>query len=95
MASSVIVTLKVLPANPDTDLAALRTAVDEEIKKFLKSDKGADKVEEEPVAYGIKALKFIFLMDEERGSTEDLEKAITEVPGVNSVEVTDVRRAIG
>jgi len=43
----------------------------------------------------LKALKLIFVSDEERGSTEELENKIAKLENVNSVEVTDVRRAIG
>jgi len=34
-------------------------------------------------------------MDEQKGSTDPLEKEIQAIEGVNSVEVIDVRRAIG
>jgi len=37
----------------------------------------------------------MFVMDEAKGSTDDLEKKISEIDGVNSVEVVDVRRTIG
>ena len=56
---------------------------------------GEMKVEEEPVAFGLKALNIVFVMDEAKGSTDALEEEIKGLEGVNSVEVTDVRRAIG
>jgi translation elongation factor EF-1beta len=34
-------------------------------------------------------------MDEKKGDTEALEKQISEIPEVNSVELTDIRRIIG
>jgi translation elongation factor EF-1beta len=37
----------------------------------------------------------IFVMDEAKGSPEPLEKDIAKIKGVQSVEVIDVRRAIG
>ena len=39
--------------------------------------------------------QLIFVVDEARGGTDDLEKEVSELEGVNSIEVTDVRRAIG
>ena len=48
-----------------------------------------------PVAFGISSLNLIFIMDESIGSTETLEKDISGIEGVNSVEVVDVRRAVG
>ena len=53
------------------------------------------KVEQEPIAFGLKALKLIFVMEESIGSTESLEEDIKKIHGIQSVEVTDVRRAIG
>ncbi len=91
--AKVVVTLKVLPEGPDSNLEAIRKSVDEEIKKF--TGRKADKVEVEPVAFGIKALKMVFLMEEQLGSTEPLEERISKIPGVSSVEVVDVRRALG
>lgn len=47
------------------------------------------------MAFGIKALILIFVMKEETGSTEPLEENIKNISAVQSVDVTDVRRAIG
>jgi elongation factor 1-beta len=90
--ADVIVTLKVMPSSPDIDLDGLQEKVNKAIKEY-----GADlgKVEIEPVAFGLKALNFVFVMSESLGDTETLEKTIAEITEVNSVEVTDVRRAIG
>ena len=45
--------------------------------------------------FGLKSLNLIFVMDEKKGSTDKLEDDISDIEGVQSVEVTDVRRAIG
>ena len=50
---------------------------------------------QEPIAFGIKALKITFVMEESKGSTDSLEESIKTIEGVNSVETIDVRRAIG
>ncbi|MAE13659.1 elongation factor 1-beta [Candidatus Woesearchaeota archaeon] len=88
-----VVTLKIMPESPDTDLEALKNAALSEIKAFCNETQ--TKCEEQPVAFGLKAVQIIFVMDESIGSTESLETKISEISGVNSVEVTDVRRAIG
>ena len=49
----------------------------------------------EPIAFGLRALKIIFVMDEAKGSTEPLEQDLAAIHGVQSVDVVDVRRAIG
>ena len=90
--AQVVITIKIMPESVNTDLTKLEQAVTKEIKHF-----GGEvgKVEKENIAFGLVALKFIFVMDESKGDTEPLEEAIKKVPGVESVEVTDVRRAIG
>ena len=88
-----IVTLKIMPESPDTDLDKIEVQVLEKVKGF--AGEGETKKEIEPVAFGLKALKIIFVMDEQKGSTEPLEKEIQKLEGVNSVEVIDVRRAVG
>ncbi|MBN2112336.1 elongation factor 1-beta [Candidatus Woesearchaeota archaeon] len=91
--ASVVVTIKVMPASPDADLSAIETEAKSKITAF--AGEGDMKVEVEPIAFGLKAVKIIFVMDEAKGSTEELEKGLAAIPGVSSVEVTDVRRAIG
>tara|TARA_B100000315_G_C14295592_1_gene459370 strand:+ start:276 stop:551 length:276 start_codon:yes stop_codon:yes gene_type:complete len=90
--ADVIITLKIMPESPEINLKELEEKAKLEIENF-----GGEvgKVEIEPIAFGIKALKLIFVMPEEKGSTEELEKNVSEIIGVNSAEVTDVRRAIG
>ena len=90
--ATVVVTIKIMPESPDSDLKKIEEEAKEMIKKF-----GGDvgKVEIEPVAFGLKAVKLIFIMDESKGGTEDLENEISGLDQVNSVETIDVRRAIG
>ena len=91
--AKVVISLKIMPESPETDLAKIEVAAKEKIAAF--AGEGELKAEQEPVAFGLKSLNLIFVMDESKGSTEELEKNIASVEGVNSVEVTDVRRAIG
>ena len=90
--ADVIITLKIMPQSPETDLSVIEAKAKTEIEKF-----GGEvgKVEQEPIAFGLKALKLIFVSDESKGGTDALEKEISMIEGVNSAEVTDVRRAIG
>jgi len=90
--AQVIVTLKVMPESPDVDLESLQTSAEEKIVGW-----GAEvgKVEIEPIAFGLKALKLIFVFDESKGGTDSLEEEISVLTGVQSVQVVDVRRAIG
>ena len=91
--SKVIITLRIMPDSPDVDLNKIEHEVLKKIKQF--AGETEYKKEIEPVAFGLKALKIIFVMDENLGSTDKLENNISSINHVNSVEVIDVRRAIG
>ncbi len=90
--AEVIITIKIMPDETGADLDFIRENVEKEIYDFGAS---VEKVDLEPVAFGLKALKIFILMDESKGDTEELEKRITEIRGVGSVQVIDVRRAVG
>ena len=81
-----------MPNSPNADLKKIEAISKEKITKF-----GGEvgKVEIEPIAFGLNAVKLFFIMDESKGSTESLEDQILTINGVNSVEILDVRRAIG
>ena len=90
--AQVIITFKILPDSPDEDLSVIQEKSEHLINEF-----GGElgKAERDPIGFGLIALKLIFIMDESLGSTEDLEEKISSLPEVASVEVVDVRRAIG
>ena len=90
--AEVIVTLKIMPDSPESDLEAIKAAATKEISDF-----GGEvgKVDIQPIAFGLKALNLFFVMDEAKGATDPLEEKVSAIKGVTSVEVTDVRRAIG
>ena len=89
----VVVTIRIMPQNTDIDLSELEGKAKKEIVKFCNSKEF--KTEIQPIAFGIKALNILFVMEESIGSTENLENKINQIEGVESVEVIDVRRAIG
>ena len=82
-----------MPQSPETDLSLLEGDVKEEIVRFCNSQEFRASIQ--PIAFGLKALQMIFVMEESKGSTEELENKLLGIKGIESVEVTDVRRAIG
>ncbi len=84
--------MRVMPQSPETDLVSLEHECIKRIKAF-----GAmsTKVDIQPFAFGLKAVSILFVLDEAKGDTEKLETQLLEVEGVQSVEVTDVRRTLG
>lgn len=91
--AQVVVTLRIMPQNTEVNLEELESKAKEKIVNFCDSKEFKTSVQ--PIAFGLKALDIIFVMDESKGSTEALEQKISRIDGVESVEVTDVRRAIG
>ena len=89
--ADVIITFKIMPEDLEVDLKRVEKEVGDLLSKYAK----VGKIEVEDVAFGLKCIKFIVIYDESKGDTEFLEDNLRNVDGVNSVEVTDVRRAIG
>lgn len=91
--ANAIITVNIMPESPEVDL----TKIEEEAKKIIAdfAGEGETKTQIEPVAFGLKAVKIIFVMDESKGSPDPAAEKITKLEGVNSAEITDVRRAIG
>lgn len=78
----VVVTMKVMPDGIEIDLNKLK----EEITSSIKPEK----IEEAPVAFGLKALMVQKIIPDGAGGTDEIENKVSEIKGVQSVDVTDV-----
>ncbi len=88
-----IVTIKIMPESPQTNMEALAIKVKNAIIKF--AGEGETRTEITPVAFGLKSLSITFIMDEQQGSPDPLAEEVEAYQEVNSAEITDVRRAVG
>ena len=88
-----VVTVKIMPESPETDLEKIKEETGKIIREFA-GDRDT-KIEEEPLAFGLKAILYIFVMDEDLGSPDTVAEEVTKLEGVASAEISDVRRAIG
>lgn len=88
----VVITITINPDSPEADLSRIEQEAVKEVASF-----GGEvgKVEHEPIGFGLKAIRIIFIMDESKGSPDELEQKLSKLAGVASARVTDVRRAIG
>ena len=91
--AKVVITLKIMPDSPEADLSMIEDQAKDKIITFSESPEV--KVEHEPIAFGLKAVNIMFIMDEDKGDTEVLEKDLGTIEHVQSVSVTDVRRTLG
>lgn len=84
----VVATLKLMPESPDVDLEKIK----EEIIQSIPEGAEFHKIEEEPIAFGLVALKVMVVVGDSEGGTEKVEENLSEVKDISSVEVEDVRR---
>ncbi|MDY6769269.1 MAG: elongation factor 1-beta [Candidatus Nanohaloarchaea archaeon] len=80
----VAVVLKVMPDGTDTDL----DRIEGEVREAL----DVEDLQEEEVAFGLKALKVSTIVGDEEGGTDAVENAVSGIDGVRSVEVEDMQR---
>ncbi len=88
----VVVTLRAMLESPTVSAEGVQQEAEKRVKNF---GGNVGKTEIEEIAFGIKAINIFFTIKEEQGDLEPLEKDVQKIKGVNSAEVTDVRRAIG
>jgi len=80
-----------MPTSPDVDLKKLQDNVEKKVKQI-----GGilHKVDVVPVAFGLKSLVFMIGWKEEL-DPDLIDTELSKIKDVNSIEITDVRRAIG
>ena len=77
---------RVLPEGLEVDLKKL----EDEIKKALPAGATLRAAEQRPLAFGLKALHILVVMDDKKGGTDQVETAISGVAGVQSVEIVEM-----
>jgi elongation factor 1-beta len=86
----VIVTARLMPDNPNANLDDIGNAA----KSIIEKSGEFGKMETKPIAFGLKAVVLYFVVPEKEGGTDEVEKALSAIPHVQSVEIVDVRRAL-
>ena len=88
---SMNVKIKLMPSSVDTNLEEIK----EKSKAILEGKAGKNvRFEEEPIAFGLKAIIVFFIWSEEK-ELEPIEKSLEEIENVNSLQVLDIRKTIG
>ena len=80
----VIAVFRILPDSPDSF---------EKVKQQV-GGLGPKQVDEEPVAFGLKALKVTFIIPDEGGRMDELENKLNAIEGTQSVETLQVSRSL-
>jgi elongation factor 1-beta len=84
----VVATIKLMPESPDEDLVKIK----ETVVKSIPSEAELHKIEEEPIAFGLVALLVMVVVSDAEGGTEKVEENLSQIEGVTSIEVVDIRR---
>ena len=79
----VAIVYKVMPDGPETDLEVLKN----NIEKIIPTSAKLNKIEEKPVAFGLKALEVQIILNDREGGAEEIELALNQIENVQSVEV--------
>jgi elongation factor 1-beta len=85
------VQFKVMPDGVETDLEGLKASINAKIQEMGGITSG---VEEQPIAFGLKALIFSFAYPEDK-DVDQVNNAVNEIENVSSSEMIDYRRALG
>ena len=82
---------KIMPESPNVDLEKIKKAAKEKIEE----NKGVfNSAEEQPIAFGLKAIIIQFAYPEEK-EIDEIGNEFEKIESVSSVEMTDYRRALG
>ena len=85
------VKIKIMPDSPEADMMK----IEKNVKVILeKNGVKNPKFEVQPIAFGLKALIMMFGWPEDK-QLEELEEKLKRTKSVSSVQVIDIRRAIG
>ena len=80
---SVAVILRVMPESPEINIEELKKALKEKLPSI-------QEMKEEPIGFGLKALKILAVVNDAGGETDMVEKALNEVAGVERAEIIEV-----
>jgi elongation factor 1-beta len=80
---SVALILKIMPESPEVDLNDLAGKIKEKVA-------GVQDVREEPIGFGLKALKMAVVVDDAGGASDAVEEAINSIDGVERAEIVEL-----
>ncbi len=80
----VVVLFKVMPDDTETDLKVLKDDIEDAVD--------VDGMEEEEVAFGLKAVKVSTIIEDAEGGPDAVQDTLSGLAGVRSVEIEDMNR---
>jgi len=80
--------MRIMPTGVDADFKSLEKKIEGIVGKYGK----VHKTEIKPLAFGLKSLEVTLLLSDKDGGIDEIEVGISKLPGVGSVETTEVNR---
>ncbi len=80
--------VKVMPEDPDVELDIVKDGLKDKVPESFK----INKVEEEPVAFGLTALMITVLGPDQAGGFDPVEESFGEIENVREVSIADIGR---
>ena len=80
---SVALILEVMPESPDVDLEGLKAAMRAKVPSIRD-------IQEEPIGFGLKALKVMAVVSDQGGENDALEEALSTIEGVERAEIVEL-----
>ena len=84
----IIIVYKIFPAESTVDLEVLK----EKITQKLSDIASIKKFAEEPIAFGLKALKVNMVLPEKEGIADETEKRMATIEGVGQIQTLGLTR---
>ena len=82
----VLMIFKLMPTGVEVDLEKMK----ENVKKALPAEVDLNKIDEKPIAFGLVALEVSVILDDKSGGGDEVERILSEVEDVNSVDLVDM-----
>jgi len=80
---NVAVILRVMPESPEVDIDSLKREIREKIPTVME-------IKEEPIGFGLKALKLVAVVGDKAGESDAIEETITRIKGVERAEIIEL-----
>lgn len=80
---NVALILRIMPESADIDLEALKAAIRKEVPEVRD-------IREEPIGFGLRALKLAVLVGDKGGESDQIESRIGAVKGVERAEIIEL-----
>jgi elongation factor 1-beta len=75
--------IKVMPASPETNREKIKETIKNKIPRV-------QEIQEEPIGFGLVALKVVVIVPDAEGQTELIESSINEIEDVDRAEIIEV-----